>query len=97
MTLFERVLFTAGILLIFTSCSTTAPEYFTKPGEWDPSVLAKDQEECETLATNSAPYRRAFNNPFMAIFAREILVDETRDCLINLHGWRSSETVQPRP
>ena len=85
------------IALLSGSCAAPNQEYFTKPGEWDPSVLAKDQEECETLATNSAPYRRAFNNPFMAIFARDILVDQTRDCLINLHGWRSSETVQPRP
>jgi hypothetical protein len=85
------------LALLTAGCAAPEQVYFTKPGEWDPSVLAKDQEECETLATNSAPYRRAFNNPFMAIFAREILVDETRDCLINLHGWRSSETAHPRP
>ena len=82
---------------MLTSCSTPDQGYFTKPGERDPAVLDRDQAECETLATNSEPYRRAYNNPFMSFFARGILVDQTRDCLIRLHGWQTTETLPPRP
>lgn len=97
MTPSNRVLFIAGLLSILTSCSTPDQVYFTKPGEWDPAVLARDQEECEAFATNSVPYRRAYSNPFMSFFARGILVDETRDCLIQLRGWKTTETLTPHP
>lgn len=97
MTPFQRIFFIAGLLFTLAGCATPKQEYFTKPGEWDPAVLAKDQEECQAFATNSESYRRAYSNPFMSFFARDILVDQTRDCLVQLRGWKTADTVTPHP
>jgi len=77
-----------------TACAAPEQVYFTKPGEWDPAVLAQDEAECEALATNSSTYRRAFNNPFLSMFARDILLDQIRDCLIQQRGWHTTHTVK---
>jgi hypothetical protein len=85
-----------AIILLCASLDACASEqvYFTKPGEWDPATLARDEAECETQAVNSVPYRRTFNNPFTTMFARGVLIDQTRDCLIQVHGWQTTKTVQ---
>jgi len=88
-----RVKMALALCMMLSAC---APEqvYFTKPGEWDPVKLARDEAECETLAMDSAPYRRTFNNPFTTMFARGVLIDQTRDCLIQVHGWQTTKTLQ---
>lgn len=91
-TLIPSVIVIAGVL--FVGGCAAEPAYMTKPGEWDPATLAKDEAECEALATDSASYRRTFNNPFTTMFARGVLLDQTRDCLIRVHGWQETKTVQ---
>jgi len=91
--------FIALSLLALLAAGCAAPEqvYFTKPGEWDPAALQKDRAECEAMAENSAPYRRIYGNPFMSWSLRDTLVEQTRECLIHVHGWKTTETLAPPP
>lgn len=82
------------VALLLSACAAPEQAYFTKPGEWDPAVLTRDQQECEAIATDSTTYRRAYNNPFLSFFARGILLDQTRDCLIQQRGWQTTQTVK---
>lgn len=87
-------LFLAFEILLLSACAAPEQVYFTKPGVWDPATLAKDEAECEALATDSIPYRRAYSNPFLSFGARDILVEQTRECLVRVYGWQTTQTVK---
>jgi hypothetical protein len=84
-----------GLILLLTVGLTgcaTEQDYFTKPGEWDHAKLARDEAHCEAVAADSPAYHRAFRHPF--IYARGVLREQQRECLIKVHGWKEMSTME---